>query len=99
MGKRDFLRQVREEAKVQASLEAIDQIVQGFCRVVQHETVKGGRCRVHNLGVFTLRKRPARQARNPQTGETVTVSPRVVVAFKPSADFAQWATLANPADK
>lgn len=99
MSKRDFLRRVRDEAKVQASLEAIDQIVQGFCRVIQHETVYTHRCQVRGLGVFTLRKRAAKQARNPQTGETVTVPPRVVVAFKPSADFAQWAALANPADK
>lgn len=95
MDKRNLLRRVREEAQVEASLEAIDQIVRGFCRVIQHETVYGGRCQVRGLGVFKLRKREAKEGRNPQTGEKIQVPPRVTVAFKPSADFAQWATLAN----
>jgi len=36
------------------------------------------------IGSFVLRDRAARQGRNPRTGESITISARKVVAFRPS---------------
>jgi nucleoid DNA-binding protein len=45
--------------------------------------VKEGRIELRNFGVFKVRWRKARRARNPLTGERVTVPERCTVVFKP----------------
>ena len=39
---------------------------------------------IASLGKFTTRRRASRQARNPRTGEAVSISARTVPAFKPA---------------
>lgn len=39
------------------------------------------------FGTFTKRAKPARQGRNPRTGEAITIPAREVVVFTPSAAF------------
>jgi nucleoid DNA-binding protein len=41
-----------------------------------------GRIELRNFGVFEVRKRAARKARNPRTGDTVQVKEKHVVVFK-----------------
>ena len=45
------------------------------------------RVELRGFGVFEVRKRAARNARNPQTGEKVFVPEKLVVAFKPSDEM------------
>ena len=40
---------------------------------------------LRGLGTFSLRKRRGREARNPKTGEAVSVPAHKVIVFKPSA--------------
>ena len=42
-----------------------------------------GRIEIRGFGSFNVRKRPARLARNPKTGESVTVGEHGRVHFKP----------------
>ena len=42
-----------------------------------------GRVELRNFGVFEVRRRKPRQARNPRTGEKVMVGERFTVMFKP----------------
>lgn len=42
-----------------------------------------GRAELRNFGVFKVRERKARKARNPRTGEEVMVPTKRVVSFKP----------------
>ena len=42
-----------------------------------------GRIELRNFGVFTVRARRARKARNPRTGEPVNVRAYKTVVFKP----------------
>ena len=44
---------------------------------------KNGRVELRNFGVFEVRRRKARRARNPRTGENVIVPEKCVVTFKP----------------
>lgn len=46
---------------------------------------RGERVKVSGFGNFVLRDKQARRGRNPQTGETITIDSRRVLAFKPSA--------------
>jgi len=42
---------------------------------------------VVGFGTFSVRKRAARDGRNPQTGETIKIKASRSVAFKPSKTF------------
>ena len=46
-----------------------------------------GRIELRNFGVFEVRQRRARQARNPRTGEQVWVPEKKVVIFKPGREM------------
>lgn len=39
---------------------------------------------IDKFGKFNIKDKPERSARNPKTGETITVAARTAVAFKPS---------------
>jgi nucleoid DNA-binding protein len=64
-------------------------IVQGvFDGIV--ETLAGqGRIELRNFGVFEVKRRKPRKARNPRTGEAVEVPAKLVVAFKPGREMEQ----------
>jgi integration host factor subunit beta len=65
------LSQLKTKAIVQRTLQAIIDIV-----------VQEQRLELRNFGVFEVKQRPARPARNPRTGVRVWVPPRCVVTFK-----------------
>ncbi|MCG8585571.1 MAG: integration host factor subunit beta [Pirellulales bacterium] len=45
------------------------------------------RIELRNFGVFEVKKRAARKARNPRTGEKVFVKEKFVVTFKPGKEM------------
>jgi len=45
------------------------------------------RIELRNFGVFEVKQRKARKARNPRTGERVDVEPKNVVTFKPGKEM------------
>ncbi|WP_018177120.1 HU family DNA-binding protein, partial [Jongsikchunia kroppenstedtii] len=63
--------------------EAVEHIVDTIVRAVN----KGESVTITGFGVFEKRRRAARVARNPRTGETVKVRPTSVPAFRPGAQF------------
>ncbi len=63
--------------------EAVENIVDTIVRAVH----KGDSVTITGFGVFEQRRRAARVARNPRTGETVKVKPTSVPAFRPGAQF------------
>ena len=63
--------------------DAVEHIVDTIVRAVH----KGQSVTITGFGVFEQRKRAARVARNPRTGETVKVKPTSVPAFRPGAQF------------
>ena len=63
--------------------DAVENVVDIIVRAVQ----KGQSVTITGFGVFEQRKRAARVARNPRTGETVKVKPTSVPAFRPGAQF------------
>ena len=46
-----------------------------------------GRIELRNFGVFEVKKRAARKARNPRTGQRVDVPEKYVVTFKPGKEM------------
>jgi nucleoid DNA-binding protein len=59
------------------------EIVQKTFDAIVETLVEQGRIELRNFGVFEVKQRAARKARNPRTGERVDVPPKNVVTFKP----------------
>src|SRR4030088_672936 len=62
---------------------AVENVVDTIVRAVH----KGDSVTITGFGVFEQRRRAARVALNPRTGETVKVKPTSVPAFRPGAKF------------
>ena len=58
-------------------------IVQKTLDAIINVLAEEGRVELRNFGVFKVKKRKARQSRNPRTGEKVMVGERFTVTFKP----------------
>ena len=58
-------------------------VVQGTFDAIIDAIVNEGRIELRNFGVFEVKTRKARMARNPRTGEEVHVPEKKVVIFKP----------------
>lgn len=59
-------------------------IVESFFNIIKAEFEKGNPVKISGFGKWTVRKKNSRQGRNPQTGKSMTIDARKVVAFKPS---------------
>ncbi|MGE0431236.1 MAG: HU family DNA-binding protein [Planctomycetota bacterium] len=62
---------------------ATKKIVQGTFDKIIAVIADQGRIELRNFGVFEVKRRAPRKARNPKTGEEVQVPEKFVVAFKP----------------
>lgn len=62
--------------------EAFDS-VQLTLEVLKDAIVTAEIVKISGFGTFTVRKKAARRGRNPLTGETITISQRKVLTFKP----------------
>ena len=58
-------------------------VVQGTFDAIINAIIQEGRIELRNFGVFEVKTRKARKARNPRTGEEVSVPEKRVVIFKP----------------
>lgn len=55
------------------------------------ELMEAGRVRIDGFGDFELFRQAPREARNPRTGDRITVPTRTVVRFKPAAALQECA--------
>ncbi len=74
-----------EKIASQAGLTKADaeRAVNAFVNVVTAGLKAGEDITLVGFGTFTTGERAARQGRNPQTGETISISAKKVVKFKP----------------
>ena len=63
------------------------EIVQKTFDAIVEALVTDGRIELRNFGVFEVKKRAARKARNPRTGDKVHVPEKYVVTFKPGKEM------------
>ena len=85
MTKKDIVRIISEQLD-QTQLLTKD-IVQKTFDVITDILVSEGRIELRNFGVFEVKQRAARTARNPKTNETVKVDEKCVVTFKPGKEM------------
>lgn len=87
MTKKEIARQIAER-------HGIDQVaakraVQDVLDSIVASLLKSGRIELRNFGVFEVKRRAPRVARNPRTNEQVRVPARNVVVFQPGRALAQ----------
>src|SRR3984957_3248110 len=63
------------------------EIVQQTFDAIVDTLLEDGRIELRNFGVFEVKRRKARKARNPRTSERVDVPPKNVVTFKPGKEM------------
>ena len=81
MTKKDIVRTISEE--VGLTQQQTKKIVQKTFDAIIDSLMREGRIELRNFGVFEVKTRAARKARNPRTGEEVIVPEKHVVTFKP----------------
>ena len=74
------------------------EIVQKTFNAIVETLVADGRIELRNFGVFEVKKRAARKARNPRTGDRVDVPAKFVVTFKPGKEMEEKVHLLEQAE-
>lgn len=80
MTKYEIVERLAEENDI--SRADVKRCVQGTLDLISDTIVEEGRMELRNFGVFEVKKRKARKAKNPKTMEEVFVPERKEVTFK-----------------
>jgi len=83
--KKDIVRTIAEQIEL-PQLRTKELVQKTFDALID-ALVREGRIELRNFGVFQIKKREARMARNPRTGERVPVQAKSVVTFKPGKEM------------
>ncbi|MBP86490.1 MAG: integration host factor subunit beta [Planctomycetaceae bacterium] len=85
MTKKEIVKTISEE--IGMTQLKTKEIVQKTFDAIVETLVDEGRIELRNFGVFEVKKRAARKARNPRTGQRVDVPEKYVVTFKPGKEM------------
>ena len=85
MTKKEIVRTISEEIGL-TQLQT-KEIVQKTFDAIVDTLVREERIELRNFGVFEVKRRASRKARNPRTGDKVFVPEKFVVTFKPGKDM------------
>jgi nucleoid DNA-binding protein len=83
--KKEIVRTISEEIGL-TQLQT-KEIVQKTFNAIVEALVGEGRIELRNFGVFEVKRRAPRKARNPRTGDKVFVPEKFVVTFKPGKEM------------
>ena len=64
-----------------------NELLEDFVGMIVKSLKKGEKIRIGGLGIFQVRKRPARMGRNPATGEAIKIKASKKVAFRAAKDL------------
>ena len=85
MTKKEIVKTISEE--IGLTQLKTKEIVQKTFDAIVETLVEEKRIELRNFGVFEVKKRAARKARNPRTGDKVFVAEKYVVTFKPGKEM------------
>ena len=95
MTKKEIVKKISEDIGL-TQLKTKD-IVQRTLDAIILTLVTEGRIELRNFGVFEVKKRAPRKARNPRTGDKVYVPSKNVVTFKPGKEMEELVRKMDPA--
>lgn len=85
MTKKEIVKDISDETGL-TQLKTKEVVQKTFDSIVA-TLLEHGRIELRNFGVFEVKRRKARKARNPRTGDRVDVPPKFVVTFKPGKEM------------
>ncbi len=85
MTKKDIVKRISEQTGLPQL--KVKEVVQRTFEEIINTLVEEGRIELRNFGVFKVKARKARKARNPKTGNKVPVPAKYVVTFKPGKEM------------
>lgn len=85
MTKKEIVKQISDRA--QLTQLKTKEIVQWTFDAIVETFIQDGRIELRNFGVFEVKRRKPRKARNPRTGDKVDVEAKNVVTFKPGKEM------------
>ena len=85
MTKKEIVKQISDDTGL-TQLKT-KEVVQKTFDSIMETLLDEGRIELRNFGVFEVKRRKARKARNPRTGDRVDVPPKSVVTFKPGKEM------------
>ena len=80
MNKTELVAAMAKETNL--SKKDVEAVLKSFTDVVADELKKGGKIQLVGFGTFEVSERAAREGRNPQTGETMTIAASKAPKFK-----------------
>ena len=81
MNKTELIAKVAEQANM--TKKDTERFVNAFIDVVQNALAEGDTVSILGFGTFLSRERPAREGRNPRTGEAIQIPASRVPVFRP----------------
>ncbi len=75
----------------------VENIVNAILDTIGDALARGDRVELRGFGAFSVKKRDARTGRNPRTGESVSVSQKVIPVFKTGKEMRQRLNGGKPA--
>lgn len=85
MNKAELVAAIAEQANI--SKKDAEAAMNAFIHTVISEVADGRKIQLIGFGTFEASERAAREGRNPQTGEAITIPASVVPKFKPGKAF------------
>jgi DNA-binding protein HU-beta len=99
VNKRELVDAIAGRLGPDASKRQVEATIAAFTDTVADSLRKGEPVQLTGFGTFEARKRPARTARNPRTGEAIKVKATVAPAFKPGQGLKDVVAKRKPAPK
>ena len=80
MNKNELVTAMADQAEI--SKKDAEKALKAFVEVVTEELKKGGKVQLVGFGTFEVSERPAREGRNPQSGQTMKIAASKAPKFK-----------------
>ena len=84
MNKTELVAKTQENIDIEVSKKDLTTIIDGIIKTIQDAVISGDKVQLVGFGTFETVERAARKARNPQTGEKMTVPAYKAPKFKAS---------------
>ena len=94
MTKKEIVKQISD--RIGLTQLKTKEIVQLTFDAIVDTLIEVGRIELRNFGVFEVKKRAPRKARNPRTGDKVYVPSKNVVTFKPGKEMEELVRKMDP---
>jgi len=94
LNKKEMVRRIASDLNVEQVL--VGRIIQRCLDMILETLATTGRVELRNFGVFKVKRRAARKARNPRLNTEIKLPPRNVIHFQPGKNVTKMIAEANP---